>query len=50
MNTTTKPTENELFKSLAEFKKAYLPEQYKRGQLDKLWHASAKKRSVYLVL
>lgn len=28
------------FKMLDEFKEAYLPEQYKREQLDKLWQAA----------
>jgi hypothetical protein len=32
--------EREAFKSLDEFKEAYLPEQYKREQLDLLWQAA----------
>jgi acetoin utilization deacetylase AcuC-like enzyme len=31
--------EQEALKSLDEFKKTYLPEQYKREQLDNLWKA-----------
>jgi hypothetical protein len=37
---TTNNPDDRVFNSLDEFKEAYLPEQYKREQLDKLWQAA----------